>query len=56
MSPIAAFFRIPGLDPLVQNSYRREQLCELTLPMALSLIEGGFVAVVRPRPSTFRRG
>ena len=46
MSPIAAFFRVPGLDPAVQRSYRREQLTELTLPIALSLLEGGFVAVV----------
>ena len=46
MSPITAFFRIPGLDPAVQQSYRREQLTELTLPLALSLMEGGFVAVV----------
>jgi len=46
MSPIAAFFRVPGLDPAVQKSYRREQLTELTLPLALSLMEGGFVAVV----------
>jgi len=46
MSPIAAFFRVPGLDPAVQKSYRREQLTELTLPVALSLMEGGFVSVV----------
>ena len=46
MSPIAAFFRVPGLDPVVQKSYRREQLTELTLPVALSLMEGGFVSVV----------
>ena len=35
-----------GLDPAVQNSFQREQLTELTLPLALSLMEGGFVAVV----------
>lgn len=46
MSPIAAFFRVPGLSPAVQESYRREQLTELTLPLALGLMEGGFVAVV----------
>lgn len=46
MSPIAAFFRVPGLDPVVQRSYRREQLAELTLPVALGLMEGGFVSVV----------
>ena len=46
MHPIAAFFRVPGLDPVVQKSYRREQLTELTLPVALSLMEGGFVSVV----------
>ena len=46
MSPIATFFRVPGLDPAVQKSYRREQLTELTLPVALCLMEGGFVSVV----------
>jgi MFS family permease len=46
MSPIAALFRVPGLAPAVQKSYRREQLTELTLPLALSLMEGGFVSVV----------
>ena len=46
MHPIAAFFRVPGLDPMAQKSYRREQLTELTLPVALSLMEGGFVSVV----------
>ena len=37
---------VPGLDPAVQKSFQREQLCELTLPLATSLMEGGFVAVV----------
>jgi MFS family permease len=40
------FFAIPELDPAVQRSFRREQLSELTLPLATSLMEGGFVAVV----------
>jgi MFS family permease len=34
------------LDPRVARSFRREQLTELTLPVATSLMEGGFVAVV----------
>lgn len=46
MSRIASFFRIPDLHPGVQESFRREQLSELTLPIAMSLMEGGFVAVV----------
>jgi len=46
MSQIAAFFRIPGIDPAVRHSFRREQITELTLPIALCLMEGGFVAVV----------
>lgn len=37
---------LDGLDPAVQQSFRREQLAELTLPLALSLMEGGFVGVV----------
>lgn len=43
---IDKFFQIPDLDPTVQKSFRREQLSELTLPLATSLMEGGFVAVV----------
>ena len=39
-------FKVPGLDPAVQHSFRREQLSEMTLPVATSLMEGGFVAVV----------
>lgn len=39
-------FKVPGLDPAVQKSFDREQLTELSLPMATSLMEGGFVAVV----------
>jgi MFS family permease len=35
-----------GLDPVVARSFRREQVTELTLPIATSLMEGGFVAVV----------
>ena len=37
---------IPGLPPPVARSFRCEQLTECTLPVALSLIEGGFAAVV----------
>jgi len=46
MSVFDKFFQIPELDPAVQKSFRREQLSELTLPLATSLVEGGFVAVV----------
>ncbi len=46
MSAFDRFFEIPELDPAVQKSFRREQLSELTLPLATSLMEGGFVAVV----------
>ena len=46
MSRFASLFQLAGLDPAVQTSFRREQFTELTLPMALSLMEGGFVAVV----------
>ena len=46
MSPKESFFKVTGLAPAVQKSFRREQLCELTLPVATSLMEGGFVAVV----------
>ena len=46
MSRFASLLQLAGLDPAVQTSFRREQFTELTLPMALSLMEGGFVAVV----------
>ncbi len=46
MPSIEKLFQIPDLDPAVQKSFRREQLSELTLPLATSLMEGGFVAVV----------
>ena len=46
MPSFDTFFQIPELDPAVQKSFRREQLSELTLPLATSLMEGGFVAVV----------
>lgn len=46
MSPKESLFKVPGLDPAVQKSFQREQLCEFTLPLATSLMEGGFVAVV----------
>jgi MFS family permease len=42
----SALFDIDGLDPAVARSFRREQLTELTLPVATSLMEGGFVAVI----------
>ena len=37
---------IPGLPPAVARSFRCEQLTEFTLPVGLSLIEGGCAAVV----------
>lgn len=46
MSSFDRLFEIPELDPAVRQSFRREQLSELTLPLATSLMEGGFVAVV----------
>ena len=46
MPPFDKFFQIPDLDPAVRKSFRREQLSELTLPLATSLMEGGFVSVV----------
>jgi len=46
MPSIDKLFQIPDLDPAVRKSFRREQLSELTLPLATSLMEGGFVAVV----------
>lgn len=38
--------RRTALDPRAARSFRREQVTELTLPVATSLMEGGFVAVV----------
>ncbi len=46
MQPFDKLFQIPDLDPAVRKSFRREQLSELTLPLATSLMEGGFVSVV----------
>ncbi len=46
MPPFDKFFQIPDLDPAVRTSFQREQLSELTLPLATSLMEGGFVSVV----------
>ena len=46
MSFRQTFFEVPGLAPSVQKSFQREQRCEFTLPLATSLMEGGFVAVV----------
>ncbi|MGE3301992.1 MAG: hypothetical protein AB7M12_02640 [Hyphomonadaceae bacterium] len=37
---------LPELEPVVARSFRREQITELTLPVATSPLEGGFVAVV----------
>ncbi len=39
-------FPVPELDPAVRRSFQREQLSELTLPLATSLMEGGFISVV----------
>ena len=46
MSLKERLFKVPGLAPSVQRSFQREQLCELTLPIATSLMEGGFLSVV----------
>ena len=46
MSRHESLFKVPGLDPAGKKSFQREQLCEFTLPLATSLMEGGFVAVV----------
>lgn len=46
MNRLRALLHLDGLDPAVQDSFRREQLAEMTLPLALSLMEGGFVGVV----------
>ncbi len=46
MHSFDTFFQLPELDPAVRKSFRREQLSELTLPLATSLMEGGFVSVV----------
>jgi MFS family permease len=46
MHALQRLLAIPGLPPAVARSFRCEQLTECTLPVALSLIEGGFAAVV----------
>ena len=46
MSLLRRLFDLPALDSKVFASFRREQLTETTLPIAVSLMEGGFVAVV----------
>ncbi|NJN52308.1 MAG: MFS transporter [Gammaproteobacteria bacterium] len=46
MSILQRLLGVPGLAPRVAQSFRREQVTELTLPVATSLMEGGFVAVV----------
>jgi MFS family permease len=46
MHALQRLLAIPGLPPAVARSFRCEQLTESTLPVALSLIEGGFAAVV----------
>lgn len=46
MPLLDALVKAPGLEPAVQKSFQREQLSELTLPLATSLMEGGFIAVV----------
>ena len=46
MSVLSRLIAVPGLHPVVARSFRREQITELTLPIATSLMEGGFVAVV----------
>ncbi len=46
MSILQRLLGVPGLAPRVAQSFRREQVTELTLPVATGLMEGGFVAVV----------
>ena len=46
MHVLQRLLAVPGLPPAVARSFRAEQLTECTLPVALSLIEGGFAAVV----------
>jgi MFS family permease len=46
MSLLRRLFDLPALDPAVKASFRREQITETTLPIAVSMMEGGFVAVV----------
>jgi len=46
MSILNNLLAVPDIDPAVARSFRREQATELTLPVATSLMEGGFVAVV----------
>jgi MFS family permease len=46
MSILQRLLMVPGLAPRVAQSFRREQVTELTLPVATGLMEGGFVAVV----------
>jgi len=46
MHALQRLLAVPGLPPAVTRSFRHEQLTECTLPVALSLIEGGFAAVV----------
>jgi len=43
---VRRLLELPGLTPGIAQSFRREQITELTLPVATSLMEGGFVAVV----------
>ena len=46
MHVLQRLLAVPGLPPTVARSFRCEQLTECTMPVALSLIEGGFAAVV----------
>jgi MFS family permease len=46
MHVLQRFLVVPGLSQPVARSFRYEQLTECTLPAAVSLIEGGFAAVV----------
>ncbi len=39
-------FGRPRLDRLALRGYRRERITEFTVPVALALMEGGFVGVV----------
>ncbi len=46
MRVLQRLLAVPGLPPAIARTFRAEQLTECTLPVALSLIEGGFAAVV----------
>ncbi len=44
--PLARYFAEPRLPDVASRSFRYEQLTELTLPVAFTLLEGGIVGVI----------